>query len=200
MRKVYIASMASVLTLAVVFGLRVGQAEAGSGLPLSKLAGNYAGEGSGTFGLCLNSTFSAVEACSTAPHAVFFSQTFVFQGTSDSSGNSCSTVTFDQGPEFPLPLTTADVFTLIEVGTNVSYTGVTQSGVESYKAYVAGAETFCNGSVLVNTAGAPVVTNSTSSFVVSQKGSRIDAVVLTGQNTPVADLTDVVGHSVAFRQ
>ena len=198
MKKNFIATIAGALVATIVFSL--GMAQAAGGLPLAKLAGNYAGEGSATFSVCFNSDYSAVEACTTAPHSVFFSETFVFQGTTDASGNSCTTITVTNGPEFPLPTTTSNVFTVIETGKVTSYTQATESGEQSFTAYNAGTGTSCNGSVLVNTAMAPVVGNSTASFVASQKGSRIDGVTLTIQNTPVADLTDYVGHAVAFKQ
>jgi hypothetical protein len=180
--------------------LRLAQAEAAAGLPLTKFAGNYAGEGSATFAVCFNSDFSAVAECSTAPKSAFYNQTAVFQGTADKSGNSCTTVSVTNGPEFPNPPLPANVLTLIQVGTVTSYNQASESGLQSFTFYVAGSGASCNGSVLVNTANAPIAGNATTSFVASQKGSRVDEVTLTDQNSPVADLADFVGHSVAFKQ
>ena len=123
-----------------------------------------------------------------------------FKAPADKSGNSCSTVSVTNGPEFPNPPLPANTFTYIQVGTVSSYDAASESGQSSYTLYFAGSGTSCNGSVLVNTASAPVAGNLTTSFVASQKGSRIDGTVLTDQNSPVADIADFVGHSVAFRQ
>src|SRR5271163_2445287 len=84
--------VASVLTAAVLFSF--GWAQAGFyGLPLSALAGAWAGQGSGTFAVCFNSDFSATEDCSTAPETAFFSQVAIGQATQDTKGNFCQTVT-----------------------------------------------------------------------------------------------------------
>jgi hypothetical protein len=199
-KKVLISTIRIGLAIAVLLSIRLASAEAAGGLPLAKFAGNYAGEGSATFAVCFNSDFSAVADCSTAPNSAFFSQTVVFQGTGDKSGNSCTTITVTNGPEFPNPPLPANMLTFIQVGTVTSYNQATESGQQSFTIYAAGSGTSCNGSVLVNTGNAPIAGNSTGSFVVSQKGTRIDAVTLTSQNSPVADLADYVGHSVAFKQ
>jgi hypothetical protein len=192
--------MAGGLAIAGLFSLRLAKAEASEAL--ADLAGNYGGEQSATFAVCFNSTFSAVAPCATAPNTAFFTQTDVHQGAVDASGNSCTTGTITNGPEFPsAPPKPANVSTLISVGKVTSYNATTESGKVTVAVYTAGTGTFCNGSVFVNPAGAPVVGNVTLSFVVSQGwATRIDAVYLSAQNSPVADLADYVGHAVSFKQ
>jgi hypothetical protein len=70
----------------------------------------------------------------------------------------------------------------------------------SFMVYNNGSGTLCNGSVLMNTASEPETGNGTGTFVVSQNGSRIDAVTTSATNSPVSDLEDEVSHVVAFKQ
>jgi hypothetical protein len=62
--------IAAILAAATL--LTSGRAYAGSYvLPLSGLAGNWAGQGTAAFAVCLNSDFSAVEDCSVASNSIF---------------------------------------------------------------------------------------------------------------------------------
>jgi hypothetical protein len=205
MKRTNIRAFATALVVAVLIGMSqlVNAAEASVvlGRSLATLAGNWAGEGSATFAICYNADFSAVEDCSTAANNAFFNQTFVFHSTTDKKGNSCSTLTITNGPEFPaVPASPANAFTFIQTGVTTSYNPATQSGVGSYTSYNANSDTFCNGSVLVNTGNAAAVSSGTGSIVVSQKGALIDGVTLTSENSPISDLADFVGHSVEFKQ
>ncbi|HTT76153.1 MAG TPA: hypothetical protein VMF50_09280 [Candidatus Binataceae bacterium] len=199
MKKPHIACVASVLTVIVVLA-SLTPAQALPGLPLSALAGNWAGEGSSTFEVCFNSDFSAVEDCSTAPESAFYNETFVYQGTSDKSGNSCSTLSITNAPEFASPVTPANAFAVINVGKTTSYNQSTETGTVSFTSYNVGSGTSCNGSVLVNTANAQPTGTSTGSCAISQHGSRDDCVTTTLVNSPISDVGDYVGHNVAFKQ
>jgi len=202
LRKTKILVFAGALVIAGLFGMsRPAEAVPPIGLKLSALAGNFAGEGSATFAVCYNSDFSAVADCSTAAKTAFYNETFVAQGISDKNGNSCSTITITNGPEFPsAPAFPADAFTAVQTVTTTSYNSATESGLGSSTTYNAGSGTSCKGSVLVNTANAAPTSNATVSFVVSQKGSRADSTTLTIQATPLSYITDFVGHEVSFRQ
>jgi hypothetical protein len=202
LRKTKILVFAGALVIAGLFGMsRPAEAVPPISLKLSALAGNFAGEGSATFAVCYNSDFSAVADCSTAAKTAFYNETFVAQGISDKNGNSCSTITITNGPEFPsAPAFPADAFTAVQTVTTTSYDSATESGLGSSTTYNAGSGTSCKGSVLVNTANQAPTGTGTTSFVVSQKGTRIDFVTLTVDSTPINDVTDYVGQAVTFRQ
>ena len=90
MRKTYLAVIASGLVIALVMGGSRLRAHAGSsGIPLSQLAGSFAGEGSSNYGVCFNRDFTAVKSCSETPPAqiVPFVDNFTSQGTSVMSLN-----------------------------------------------------------------------------------------------------------------
>jgi hypothetical protein len=199
MRKASIGSAASALSVLLIL-MSLGPAQAQPGLPQAALAGNWAGEGSGTFDVCFNSDFSAVEDCSTATNSAFYSETYVYQGTTDKNGNSCSTFTITNAPEFASPVTPANAFTLINVGKTTSYNQSTETGTGSVTSYNTGSGTFCNGSVLVNTANAQPTGSGTATCVFSQHGARVDCVTTTLVNSPISDVGDFAGHNVAFKQ
>jgi len=191
--------VAIMLVAAVLFSF--GRAQAGSSPPpLNGLAGNYAGQGSGTFAVCFNSDFSAVEDCSTAPNAVFFSQVEITQSTQDTKGNSCQTITATNSPEFPSPAGPADTFVQINVWQTTSYNQATQTGIDSGTAYTGGPGTYCNGSVLVNTVGAAPTATVTEAFTVSQFGNRQDAIVQTFEAEPISYVGNLVFSGYQNRQ
>jgi hypothetical protein len=200
-KKGQITSVALLSAAVVALSISIfAQAQAASGIPLASLAGNWAGEGSGTFEVCFSSGFAAVEDCSTAPESAFYNETFVFQGTTDKNGNNCSTLSITNAPEFASPVTPANAFSVIDVEKATSYNQSTETGTASITSYNAGSGTSCNGSVLLNTANAQPTQTSTASFVISQKGTRNDLVTPTLVNSPISDVGDYVGHAVAFKQ
>lgn len=165
-----------------------------------QLAGNWAGAGSATFSVCFNTDFSAVEDCTTAPNSSFWNQSTITQGTNDTNGNGCSTVTATNSPQFPNPVFPANAFTTIQVTKTTSFNPSTGSGTFSFTNYPAGSGTSCSGYVFVNTGNASPTSTGTSAFVLSQHGSRSDGVVLTIVGAPISDIDNFVGGGFSLRQ
>jgi len=206
-KKTYFAVIAGGLAIAVVVmgGSRL-RAQVGStgssGIPLSSLAGNFAGEGSNNYGICFNSNFTAVQSCSRTPLAqiVPFVDNATNQGTVNTNGGSCSKIVDVSAPRFPGPQP-AEVNNYIAVGVTTSYNPAIGSGNTSFKFYIAGPGVTCQGATFINTAHAPVIFTATNHFVVSERGNRLDAVNLTFHTiSPVDFIAGVVGHSFALRQ
>jgi len=206
-KKTYFAVIAGGLAIAVVVmgGSRL-RAQVGStgssGIPLSSLAGNFAGEGSNNYGICFNSNFTAVQSCSRTPVAqiVPFVDSATSQGTVNTTGGSCNKIVDTNAPLFPGPQP-AGVFNYIAVGVTTSYNPAIGSGDTSFKFYIAGPGVTCRGATFVNTARAPVSYTATAHFVVSEKGNRFDDVTLTFHTiSPVDFIAGAVGHAFALRQ
>ena len=207
MKKTYSAVIAGGLAIAAVItgGSRL-RAQVGSigssGIPLSSLAGNFAGEASSNYGVCFNKNFTAVQSCSGTPVAqiVPFVDNATSRSTVNTSGGSCSEIVDINAPLFPGPQP-AGVFDYIFVGVLTSYNPATGSGNTSYKIYIAGPGVTCRGATFVNTARAPVSYTATNHFVVSEKGNRVDAVLLTFHTiSPVDFIAGDVSHGFALRQ
>jgi hypothetical protein len=169
-------------------------------LPLSGLVGNWAGQGTATFAVCLNSDFSAVEDCSIASNSIFVNEVLVTQQTTDAKGHFCQTETGADSQEFPSPPGSANTFIQINVGKVSSYNQATETGTINASIYDGDGDTYCNGSVLVNTVGAAPTAISTAAFTVSRFGNRIDAIVQTYQNEPISYLDNLVGSQYLNRQ
>jgi hypothetical protein len=173
-----------------------------SGIPLSQLAGSFAGGGTSNYSVCFNKNFTAVQSCSKTPLAqiVPFVNNSTSQGTSDTKGHSCSEVVDAGAPLFPGP-EPAIVNHYILVGVTTSYNPATGSGDASFKFYIAGPGVTCKGATFVNTAKAPVSYTATEHIVVSENGTRLDAVALTFHTiSPVDFIAGDVAHSFALRQ
>ena len=194
-----IVGIAGVLGIALVTATsRTAQAQ---GITLAQLAGNWAGEASATFALCLNTSLSAFVNCKEAtPHVVFYTQTDVAQSTIDVSGNLCTTLQVTNSPEFPNAAAPATAQTQVATQKTTFYNSTTETGSTSFTVYVEGAGTFCQGSVLVNTAKASPISSGTLSFVVSLKGTRIDSVTDTNVGSPIPYVADFVSHTAVFKQ
>jgi hypothetical protein len=162
-----------VLLVATMIGgpVRVSQAQDDEGVTLASLAGNFAGRGSGFFTLCFNAGFTALEDCATAPHQVAFNQTVIFHRTGDAAGNFCGVITITTAPVFGTKLP-AGVSASTTVGTT-SFDPTTGSGTQSFSRYHGGT---CSGAVFDMT-GATLTGTTTSSFVVSDSGDRIESTV-----------------------
>jgi len=206
MKKINFAVIASVLAIAAVMGGSRLRAHAGSaatsGIPLSQLAGSFAGLATANYGLCLNATLTAPQSCSKTPstQVIAWVENATTQGTVDTKGNSCTEEIETNAPLFPGPFPAGDNDTIL-VGVTSSYNPATGSGTESFKGYAAGPGVSCNGATFVNTAGAPVILSATTHFVVSQNGSRLDAITLTVHSTsPVDFVAGYVGHGFTLRQ
>src|SRR5215831_5509701 len=68
-KKIYFAVILSVLAIAVVIGgsrLRA-HATVSLGIPLTQLAGNFAGQSAANYGRCFNKSMSALQSCSITP-------------------------------------------------------------------------------------------------------------------------------------
>jgi len=200
-----VATLIAAIAAVVMSGGRL-RAQVGSngssGIPLSQLAGSFAGGGNSNYGVCFNKNFTALQSCSKTPLAqiVAFVESSTSQGTSDAMGHSCSEV-FDAGaPLFPGP-EPAIVNHYIIVGVTTSYNPATASGDTYFKFYIAGPGVTCKGATLVNVAHAPVSYTATQHIVVSEGGNRLDAVGLTFHTiSPVDFIAGDVSHSFALRQ
>jgi len=206
MKKINFAVIASVLVIAAVIGGSRLRAHAGSaatsGIPLSQLAGSFAGQTATNYALCLNAALTAPQSCSKTPstQVIPWVDNATTQGTTDTKGNSCSEEIETNAPFFPGPFP-ANGNDDILVGVTTSYNPATGSGTASFKEYAAGPGVSCNGATFVNTAKAPVIINATIHFVVSQNGSRLDAITQTIHTTsPVDFIAGFVGHGFALRQ
>jgi hypothetical protein len=206
-KKTYFAVIAGGLAIAaVVMGGSRLRAQVGStgssGIPLSSLAGSFAGEGNSNYGVCFNKNFTAVQSCSKTPLAqiVPFVDNATSQGTGNTKGSSCTEVVDTSAPLFPGPQP-AGVNNYIAVGVTTSYNPAIGSGNTSFKFYFAGSGVTCRGATFINTAHAPVSFTATNHFVVSERGNRLDAVNLTFHTiSPVDFVAGLVGHSFALRQ
>ena len=207
MKKAYFAVIAGGLAIsAVVMGgsrLRAQVGSTGSSrIPLSSLAGSFAGEGNSKVGICFNMDFTAVQSCSRTPQAqiVPFVEHSKSHGTVDTKGGSCAQVVEISAPLPPGRQRTV-VNNYIAVGVTTSYNPDTSSGDVSYKFYIARPGVTCNGATFVNTANAPVNFTETVHSVVSKNGNRFDVVVQTFHMiTPVDFVTGLVAHGFALRQ
>jgi hypothetical protein len=206
-RKTYFAAIVGGLAIAaVVMGGSRLRAQVGasgsSGIPLSSLAGSFAGEGASNFGVCFNKNFTAVQSCSKTPSAqiIPFVDNATSQGTINTKGGSCNELVDTSAPLFPGPQP-AGVNNYIAVGVVTSYNPATGSGDTSFKYYFAGPGVTCKGATFVNTARAPVSFTATVHFVVSESGNRLDAVALTFHTiSPVDFIAGDVSHAFALRQ
>jgi hypothetical protein len=204
MKKTYVAVIASALAIAAVTGgsrLRAHADTQSGGISLKKLAGNFAGEAEGNYGICLSADFTALQDCATTPadHIIPWHDNATTQGTSDTNGNSCFDELETNAPVFPGP-EAAGVNHYIVVGVSTSYNPSTGSGDSSIKLYVAGPGVKCTGSTFVNTDNATPIVTGTLHGVASNNGDRIDSVNLTVQLSPINGISGFVGHGFALRQ
>ena len=207
MKKTYFAVIVGGLVIAaVVMGgsrLRAQVGSTGSSrIPLSSLAGSFAGEGNSNFRICFNEDFTAVQSCSRTPQAqiVQYVEHSKSHGTIDTKGGSCAQVVGISAPLPPGRQPTA-VTNYIAVGVTTSYNPDTRSGDVSYEFYIAGPGVTCKGATFVNTANAPVRFTETAYFMVSENISRFDVFVLTFHMiTPVDCVSGLVAHGFALRQ
>ena len=207
MKKTYCAVIAGGLAITIVVTggsrLRAQVVSIGSPrIPLSSLAGRFAGEGNSHVSICLNENFAAVQSCSRTPQSqiVQYVEHSKSHGTMDTKGGSCGEVAEISEP-VPPGRGRAVANHYIVLGLTTSYNPETGSGDSSYKFYMAEPGVSCNGATFVNTAKAPVKFTETAHFVVSENGDRVDLVVLTFRTiTPVDCVTGLVAHGFALRQ
>jgi hypothetical protein len=206
-KKTYFTIIARGLAIAIVVmgGSRLrahaGSTE-GSRIPLSSLAGSFAGEGNSKVNICFNENFTAVQSCSrTLPaQIVSYVEHAKSHGTINAKGGSCGEIVEISAPVPPGRQETA-VNHYIAVGVTTFYNPDTGSGDVSYKFYRRLGNVTCQGATFVNTANAPVIFTETAHFVVSENGNRFDVVVLTFHTiTPVDFVSGLVAHGFALRQ
>ena len=173
----------------------------GSRIPLSSLAGSFAGEGNSKVNICFNENFTAVQSCSRTLRAqiVPYVEHAKSHGTINAKGESCAEVVEVSAPE-PPGRQEAAVNHYIAVGVTTFYNPDTGSGDVSYEFYIAGPAVTCKGATFVNTANGPVKFTETAHFVVSENGTRFDVVVQTIHTTPVDFVSGLVAHGFALRQ
>jgi hypothetical protein len=206
-KKTYFAVIAGGFAIsAVIMGGGGLQAQVGSTgssrVPLSSLAGSFAGKGNSKVSICFNENFMTVQSCSRTPQSqiVPFVEHSTSHGTVDTKGGSCGEVREISAPEPPGRLSTA-VNNYIAVGVTTSYNPDTGSGYVSYEFYLAKPGVTCNGATFVNTAEAPVKFTETAHFVVSNNGTRFELDVLTFHMiSPVDFVSGLVAHGFALRQ
>jgi hypothetical protein len=205
-KKTYFAVIAGDLAIAmlVMGGSRLwvqGGSTGSSRIPLSSLAGSFAGEGNSKVGICFNENFTAVQSCSRTPQSqvVQYVEHSRSHGTVDTKGGTCAEVREISAPEPPGHQRTA-VNNYIAVGVTTSYNPDTGSGDASYKFYIAEPGVTCSGATFVNTTNAPVKFTETVRFAVSNNGNRVDVVVQTIHTTPVDFVSSLVAHGFALRQ
>jgi hypothetical protein len=139
--------------------------------------------------------------CSEAANTVFWNETLLSQGTADQKGNGCFTIQVRNSPEFPFPPFPANAFTQIQTLKSTSYDPTTETGTNSFTVYNGGPGISCNGSVLVNQAGAPEAGHGTGTTVFSRNGGiRVDGLTNTFVSSPVNDIDNLVGLGASFKQ
>ncbi len=188
------------LFMAAMIGgsVRVSQAQDNQGgVTLADLAGNFAGKGSGFFSLCFAAPITAfttvVDCASVGAHPLPFNQTGIFHRTADAAGKFCGVITVATAPvsgtKFP-----AGVSASTTVGTT-SFDPTTGLGTQSFIRYHG--ET-CSGAVFDMTGATPLGT-TTSSFVVSDSGDRIESTV-TSFSTVTGSVQGNVFSTTSIRQ
>ena len=148
----------------------------GGGVTLASLAGKFASKGSGSYTICFGANLSTVD-CASSPHQeVPFNMTSVAHGTRDAAGNSCGvtalTITPTDARVFGAYFTRLN-FARTSVSTTTSFDPTTGSGSAEFSQYHGGS---CAGAAFDST-GAILTNTGTQSFMVSDSGNRIDAIV-----------------------
>ena len=167
-----------VLFMATMVGGPVGmsRAQASDGsVTLASLAGKFSQTGSGFYTVCFTDNFTTPVDCASALHQeVPFNVTAVAHNIRDAAGNSCGVTALTITP------TDARVFHFTRlnfvstaVSTTTSFDPTTGSGSDNVSQYHGGR---CVGAAFDST-GAILTGTGTQSFMVSDSGNRIDAIV-----------------------
>jgi hypothetical protein len=146
----------------------------GGSATLASLAGKFALKSSGSYTICFGASRSTVD-CASSPHQeVPFHMTAVAHYIRDAAGNSCGVTALTITP------TDARVFHFTRlnfastaVSTTTSFDPTTGSGSDNVSQYHGGR---CVGAAFDST-GAILTGTGTQSFMVSDSGNRIDAIV-----------------------
>ncbi len=149
---------------------------------LASLAGKFKTRGSGVYTLCFRENFTETVDCASAPHEEApFELTGVSHNIRDAAGNSCAFTTVTGAPTdvlaYGAKYATWGIakisFTRTNVSTTTSFDPTTGSGSASFSQYRGGS---CAGAAFDST-GAILTGTGTQSFMASDSGNRIDAIV-----------------------
>src|SRR5712692_6818978 len=149
---------------------------------LASLAGKFETRGSGVYTLCYRENFTKEVDCASAPHEeVPYKLTAVSHNIRDTAGNSCAFTTVTGAPTDVLAYSAKYAtwgiakisFTRTNVSTTTSFDPTTGSGSASFSQYRGGS---CAGAAFDST-GAILTGTGTQSFLASDSGNRIDAIV-----------------------
>ena len=159
--------------------LEVSRAQPGtSRLTLASLAGKFTSTGKGIETVCFKAGFTALENCASAqpPQQMSFKLTEIARATFDTAGNACSVGTLTAravvvGPTSPAfgPV----VIPITAVSTAITFDPKTGSGTAGFRQYRGGS---CIGAVFDST-GAILTGTGTVSFLVSNRGNRIEQIL-----------------------
>ena len=161
-----------VVTAAITLSQRPAQAQ----IPLP--VGQYSITGQGTLTRCVNPNTLQQEACGTSGELIV-PEIIVRVGvnTLDQQGNNCVSAVDVTSPNIPplYPILTPPIVTpdLHVAGKVLDYDPSTGSGDSTFTVYTGGT---CTGGTF-NSTGAKEVSSGLSHFVVTQNGSRYDAIV-----------------------
>src|SRR6266852_5603370 len=149
---------------------------------LGSLAGKFETRGSGVYTLCFRENFTKKVDCASAPHEeVPFKLTAVSHNIRDAVGNCCAFTTMTGAPTDVLAYSAKYAswgllkinFTRTNVSTTTSFDPTTGSGTAEFSQYHGGS---CAGAAFDST-GAILTGTGTQSFMASDSGNRIDAIV-----------------------
>ena len=149
-----------------------------SRVTLASLAGKFKSTGNGIDTVCFKAGFTALEDCASAPRAqqVSFKLTGISRVTRDMAGNACSVGTVTARPVVVGPTSSPFgpvVIPVTVVSTAITFDPTTGSGTASFRQYHGGS---CIGAVFDST-GAILTGTGTVSFLVSNRGNRIEQIV-----------------------
>ena len=159
--------------------LEVSRAQPGtSRVTLASLAGKFTSTGNGIETVCFKAGFTALENCASAPRPqqMSFKLTGIARATRDMAGNACSVGTLTaravvvgptSSPFGPL------IIPITAVSTALTFDPTTGSGTASFRQYRGGS---CIGAVFDST-GAILTGTGTVSFLVSNRGNRIEQIL-----------------------
>src|SRR6266852_1366930 len=151
-------------------------------ITLARLAGKFKTRGSGVYTLCFRDNFTETVDCASVPHEeVPFELTGVSHNIRDAAGNTCAFTTVTGAPTDVLAYSAKYAtwgiakisFTRTNVSTTTSFDPTTGSGSASFSQYRGGS---CAGAAFDST-GAILTGTGTQSFMASDSGNRIDAIV-----------------------
>ena len=148
-----------------------------SRVTLASLAGKFKSTGNGIDTVCFKAGFTALEDCASAPRAQQVSfNTGIVRATRDMAGNACSVGTLTARAVVVGPTSSPFgpvIIPITAVSTTITFDPTTGSGTASFRQYRGGS---CIGAVF-DTTGAILTGTGTVSFLVSNRGNRIEQIL-----------------------